>query len=131
VSGSNVAPKRNPLRGEASAALRATAGKNLPSGAGGHPGAEPVRAFAVQIAGLKGSLHAGIPRAGKSSCENKDVGRPGSGALYASRRRPVNRERRRKSSSCAGPLAVDNYDEAILDCTLPCPSHQPIFRELR
>jgi hypothetical protein len=81
VSGSNGAPSRNPLRSEASAALGASTGENLSAGGGGHASAESMRAFAVQIAGLKSSLHARVPRADKSSCGNKDVGRPGSRAL--------------------------------------------------
>ena len=101
VSGSNGAPKRDPLRREASAAFRAPAGENFSSGAGGHASAETVRAFAVQIAGLKSSLHAGYPARAKSSCENKDVGRTGSRALYAARRGAVNRE-------YASPLAQSN-----------------------
>ena len=92
VSGSNAAPKRNPLRREASAALRASTRENFSAGAGGHAGAKTMRAFAMQVAGLKGSLHARVPRAGKSSCENKDVGRPGSRALYAAHRAAVNRD---------------------------------------
>jgi hypothetical protein len=68
VSGSNAAPKRNPLRREASAALRSSTGEDLSTCASGHASAETVRAFAVQVAGLKGSLHARVPRAGKSAC---------------------------------------------------------------
>ena len=65
VSVSNGAPKRNPLRRQASAALRAPAGKNFSTGAGGHAGAEAMRTFTVQIAGLKSSLHARYPARAK------------------------------------------------------------------
>jgi hypothetical protein len=74
-----------------------------------------MRAFAVQVAGLKGSLHGRIPLAGKSSCENKDVGRTGSRALYAAKRVAVNRIRR--GARLVGALlivsrVVDNCDVA-------------------
>ena len=97
VSGSNAAPKRDSLRREASAALRSSAGENLSAGTGGHASAESMRAFAVQVAGLKGSLHARYPARIKSSCENKDVGMPGSRALYAGHRAAVNRARRERT----------------------------------
>ncbi|HET7607775.1 MAG TPA: hypothetical protein VFL84_03795, partial [Gammaproteobacteria bacterium] len=51
-----------------------------------------MRALAVQIAGLKRSLHAEYPARVKSSCENKDVGKTGSRALYLALRGAVNRE---------------------------------------
>ena len=70
-SGSNGAPKRNPSRRETSAALRTTAGEDLSAGAGSHAGAEAVRALAVQIAGLKSSLHARYPARAKVLAETR------------------------------------------------------------
>jgi hypothetical protein len=61
----NGAPTRNPSRRETSAALRAPAGEDLSSGCGGHAGAETMRAFTVQIAGLKSSLHVRYPARAK------------------------------------------------------------------
>ena len=61
----------NPLRREAGAAFRAPTCKNFSSGAGRHAGAESVRALAVQIAGLKSSLHDRVPRTGKSTWETR------------------------------------------------------------
>ena len=83
-------------------------------------------AFAMQIAGLKSSLHARVPRAGKSSCENKDVGRTGSRALYAARRGAVNRERARaiaRSARIDAPQVVDNCGAAFIRLAItPWPS---------
>jgi hypothetical protein len=52
-----------------------------------------MRAFAVQIAGLEGSLHARYP-ARKSSRENKEVEQKGSRALYVGLPQDVNRATR-------------------------------------
>jgi len=63
--------RSNLLRRKARAAFRAPTCENLSSGAGRHAGAESVRALAVQIAGLKSSLHDRIPRTGKSTWETR------------------------------------------------------------
>jgi hypothetical protein len=65
VSGSNAAPKRNPLRREASAALGASTGENLSAGGGSHTSSETMGTLAVQVAGLKSSLHARYPAGAK------------------------------------------------------------------
>jgi len=67
-AGTNAAPKRNPLRSEPSATLGAATGENFAAGARRHAGTETVRAFTVQVARLKSAFHAGVLRAGKSSC---------------------------------------------------------------
>ena len=90
-SGSNGAPNRDPLRRETSAAFRAPTRENFAAGAGRHARAKTVGALAVQIAGLKSSFHARVPRAGKSSCENKRMwDATESRELYAARRSAVN-----------------------------------------
>jgi hypothetical protein len=50
-----------------------------------------MRAFAMQVAGLKSSFHAGVPRT-KLLAETKGCGLPGSRALYAPRSSTVNLE---------------------------------------
>jgi hypothetical protein len=87
----NAAPKRNPLRSEPRATLGASAGEHFAAGRSRHACAEAVRALAVQIAGLKCSFHADALRARKFLLKQKDVRRLGSRALYAPRRRAVNR----------------------------------------
>jgi hypothetical protein len=51
--------------------------------------------FAMQIARLESSFHAGIPRERKSSWENKRMYDEGSGELYAAARTGVNNCARR------------------------------------
>jgi hypothetical protein len=67
----NAAPKRQPLRCQARTALGAAARENLAARGRCHARAEPVGAFAVQVARLKSSFHARLPRESKSSRENK------------------------------------------------------------
>jgi hypothetical protein len=65
VGEQRCAKTRKPSGREARAALRAAARENLSPRTRGHASAEAVRALAVQIAGLKGSLHARYPARAK------------------------------------------------------------------
>src|SRR5690606_5279480 len=76
-------PQPEPTKGErpssggrqARAALRPATLQHLTAGPGRHPGAEPVRAFASQLARLIGSLHDGsVPRiVGGNTKPNKGI----------------------------------------------------------